>query len=183
MDVIRRRWSPYSFDPRPVEQEKLDRIFEAACWCASSYNEQPWRYIFARSSSPDQFRRLASLLVPQNNWAEKVPVLAMSIAKTAFTSNGSPNRVAIHDVGAASAHLSLQAVEEGLLVHQMAGFEVERAKTVYAIPPGYEPVAMIAIGYEGDHASIPEALQEREKVTRTRRPHSAFVFEGGWLGE
>lgn len=180
MDEIKLRWSPYAFDARPVEQEKLARIFEAARWAASSYNEQPWRYIVAKSSNPEQFRKLASVLSPANGWAEQAPVLAMSVAKTAFTHSGAHNRVAIHDVGAASAQLSLQATAEGLRVHQMAGFDVKKAKEVYGIPDGFEPVAMLAIGYEGDHAAIPEALQAREKSDRVRKPHEQFVFEGAW---
>jgi nitroreductase len=180
LSEIQRRWSPYAFDPRAVEEEKLQRIFEAARWAASSYNEQPWRYIVAQASQPEQFRKLASVLVPQNNWAENVPVLAMSVAKMSFTKSGMENRVALHDVGAASAQLSLQAVAEGLMVHQMAGFDTQRAKEIYGIQAGYEPVAMLAIGYEGNHDEIPEALQERENAPRGRNPHSAFVFFGTW---
>ena len=180
LDVMVRRWSPYAFDPRPVEEAKLHRIFEAARWAASSFNEQPWRFLTAAATDGPAFEKLASVLVDANKWCESAPLLAMSIAHTKFTHSGSPNRVALHDVGQAAAHLALQAVAEGLVVHQMAGFHVARAREIYGIPPDFDPVAMIAIGYEGDHARIPEDLQQREARPRTRKPQSEFVFNGNW---
>lgn len=176
LEVMTRRWSPYAFDPKPVEAAKLQRIFEAARWAASSFNEQPWRFLTAAASDEEAFKKLSSVLVPANNWAASAPFLAMSVARTRFTHNGSPNRVAVHDVGQAAAHLALQAVAEGLVVHQMAGFDAARAREIYSIPEDFEPVAMIAIGYEGQHDRIPASLREREERPRTRKPQSEFVF-------
>lgn len=180
LDVMTRRWSPYAFDPRPVEPAKLHRIFEAARWAASSFNEQPWRFLTAAASDKPAFEKLSSVLLPGNHWAKGVPFLAMSVAHKKFTHNGAPNRVAVYDVGQAAAHMALQAAEEGLVMHQMAGFDVARAREIYNIPPDFEPVAMIAIGYEGDHEKIHEDLRKREAGPRTRKPQSEFVFTGDW---
>ncbi len=175
-----RRWSPYAFDSRPVEADKLHRIFEAARWAASSFNEQPWRFLTAASSDPAAFEKLSSVLLPGNHWAKTAPFLAMSVFGTKFTHNGAPNRVALHDVGQAAAQMALQAVAEGLAMHQMAGFDVVRARQIYAIPADFEPAAMIAIGYEGDHESIPEEFRKREERPRVRKPQAEFVFGDSW---
>jgi nitroreductase len=156
-------------------------MFEAARWAASSYNEQPWTYIVGvRQVDPEQFDRLASVLAPPNAWAKRAPVLALSILKTTFSHNNSPNGVAMHDVGAASASLTIEGLRDGVFVHQMAGFNKAKAKEVFAIPDGYEPVAMLAIGYPGDPETLEEPLKGRELSERTRTPVSEFVFEGNW---
>jgi len=123
---------------------------------------------------------LVLALVEGNAWAKSAPVLMLSVAKLAFDRNGKPNRHALHDVGLAAANLTLQAQALGLSVHQMAGFHVGRAREVLAIPDGFEPVAMIAIGYRGDPDSLPDPLKERELTPRLRKQLDAFVFGSGW---
>ncbi|WP_180541306.1 nitroreductase family protein [Nevskia soli] len=180
-ELLIRRWSPRAFADRPVPHDVLLRMFEAARWAASSYNEQPWTYIVGvRQVDPEQFDRLASVLAPPNAWAKRAPVLALSILKTTFSHNNSPNGVAMHDVGAASASLTIEGLRDGVFVHQMAGFNKAKAKEVFAIPDGYEPVAMLAIGYPGDPETLEEPLKGRELSERTRKPVSEFVFEGNW---
>jgi nitroreductase len=146
-EVLQRRWSPLAFADRPVEPEKLLSVLEAARWAASSYNEQPWSYIIATKDNSTEFARLLDCLAEGNReWARNASVLMLSIAKLNFTSNGTDNRHAFHDVGAASANLASQAAAEGLEIHQMAGFDVTRARETYGIPEGYEPLAAIALG-------------------------------------
>ncbi|MGA2631615.1 MAG: nitroreductase family protein [Terriglobia bacterium] len=173
-DLIARRWSPREFSSRPVEPEKLASLFEAARWAPSSYNQQPWNFVVARRENPADFERLLGLLAEQNaTWARSAPVLAISVAQRNFTHNGQPNRFAFHDVGQAVAYLTLQATALGLSVHQMGGFDVERARELLAIPAGYEPVAAIALGYAQYPAVPPPSA-------RTRRAASEFVFSGEW---
>ena len=180
-DLLARRWSPVGFADRPVPRDVLLRMFEGARWAASSYNEQPWTYILGiRRDNPEQFERLASVLVPQNGWAIQAAVLALSIARSPCTHSGSPNRVALHDVGAASANLTFEGMRDGIFVHQMAGFDAAKAKQVFAIPDGYEPVAMIAMGYPGDPTALEDPLKARDLAERKRKPISEFVFEGNW---
>jgi len=180
-DLLSRRWSPLAFDQHPIPEDTLHRLFEAARWAASSYNEQPWSYILGvKAQDPAQFERLASTLVPQNAWAKQAPVLVLSVAKTTFTSNGSPNRVAFHDVGMATANLVLEATSEGIFVHQMGGYDAAKARELFAIPEGYEPVAMIALGFPGDAEALPEAWKARDLAPRKRKPVSEFVFRGNW---
>lgn len=181
IEPIRQRWSPYEFADRPVEVAKLKVIFDAARWAANSYNEQPWRYIVARREQSEEFNKLLACLVEGNQaWAKFVPVLALSIMKKTFTRGGKPNRVAMHDVGAASAQLTLQAEHLGLKVHQMAGIEMGKIPNAYAIPEDFEPVAGLAIGYPGHNPAVPDEIRRRDQGERTRKPFGEFVFTGAW---
>jgi nitroreductase len=113
-------------------------------------------------------------------WAKHAPVLALSVAHLKTNRDGKANRVALHDVGSATAQLTFEANARGLLVHQMAGFDAEKARQTLAIPLDWEPVAAIAIGYPGNPESLPDKLRERELAPRTRKPVSEFVMTGSW---
>jgi nitroreductase len=180
-DLIRKRRSPLAYSDRPVGLEELRSLLEAARWAASSYNQQPWHFIVATKEDPREYERLLGCIVPANaQWAGKAPVLMLSVAKLTYDANGAPNRHALHDVGQATANLSLQATALGLAVHQMGGFDMERAREEFSIPEGYEPVAAIAVGYPGDPESLPEGLRARASAPRTRRELGEFVFTVRW---
>jgi len=180
-ELIRNRWSPRAFSEKPVPAEVLRSLFEAARWAPSSNNEQPWAYLVAAKDDAENFAKMLSVLVEFNaNWAKHAPVLALSVAHLKTQRDGKPNRVALHDVGSASAQLTLEANARGLQVHQMAGFDAEKARQAFAIPPDWEPVAAMAIGYPGDPESLPEKLRDRELAPRTRKPLGEFVMSGGW---
>lgn len=180
-DSVRKRWSPLAFSDRLIETEKLLSVLEAARWAASSYNEQPWSFIIATKENSVEFEHLLSIFADGNQeWARTAPVLMLTVAKLHFERNGVENRHAFHDVGAASANLAIQAAALDLYVHQMAGFDVLKAKEVYQIPGGYEPVAAIALGYLGNSQTLSESLQQRESNPRTRKPLDKFVFSNSW---
>lgn len=180
-ELILRRWSPRAFADRSVERATLVRLLEAARWAPSCFNEQPWRYIVATKENPAEFAKLLSCLVEGNQlWAKQAPVLMISVAKLAFARDGSPNRHAFHDVGAASAFLTFQATALGLFVHQMGGIFPDKAREVYGIPQGFEAVAGIALGYLGDPATLPDKIRERELAPSERQPLEAMAFSGRW---
>jgi len=180
-DVIKRRWSPRAFAERPVDTETIRSLFEAARWAPSSNNEQPWRFVVATQDDQTAHNRLLACLAEGNRkWAYRAPVLILSVASMNFEDSAKPNRHAFHDTGLAAENLALQATALGLVAHPMAGFDVEKARAEYKIPRGYEPVAMIAVGYPGDPAVLPDHLRERELKPRNRRPISDFVFAEQW---
>lgn len=180
-ELIARRWSPCAFSDRPVSHDELRSIFEAARWAASSYNEQPWSYIVATKSEPQEFERMLSCLVDANQlWAKAAPVLALGCASLNFTRNGKPNAAALHDLGAASATLTLEATARGLFVHQMIGILPDKARELYQIPEGVQPLTGMAIGYAAPPDTLPEKLRERDLAPRSRKPLADFVFDGKW---
>ncbi len=177
LPVIHERWSARAFADREVSGEDLKRVFEAARWAPSSFNEQPWRYI-AGVRGTQTHRKIEESLVPFNQqWARKAPVLLLGIAKSTFSHNNAPNLYAVYDLGAASAYLVLQAAALGLTTHQMAGFDREKARTLLGIPEGYEFGSVIALGYQDD----PETLGNKELINsetapRERKPLNEFVY-------
>ncbi len=175
------RWSPRAFDDRPVETDKLNTLFEAARWAASSFNAQPWYFVVAQRSQTEDFERLASLLNTGNrSWAEQAPVLIAAIARLDFPHKGRHNRHAWHDLGLAIGNLSVQATALDLYLHQMAGFNADTAAEQLGIPDGHAAATMIALGYLGDPATLSDTLRAREEAPRSRKTIDEFVFQGRW---
>jgi nitroreductase len=182
-ELLKRRWSPRAFSDRPVEPEALRSLLEAARWAPSSSNEQPWSFIVVTRDNENEVEhgRLVSCLMDGNvPWAQRAPVLMVSVARMSFEDNTKPNRHALYDVGQAVANLSVQATALGLFVHQMAGFYPDKVRELYGIPKEFESVAAIALGYPGDPESLPEKFRSREVAPRERKLMAEFVFAGRW---
>jgi nitroreductase len=180
-ELIRQRWSPRAFAERRVEPDKLVTLFEAARWAASASNEQPWAFLVATQADAKNYEYMLGVLVDFNrSWANKAPVLILTLAHTQFEKDGRPNRHAFYDLGQAADNLSLQATALGLATHPMAGFNIEAARERFGVPAGWEPVSVIALGYPGDPDSLNEKLREREFAQRQRKPLRNFVFSGAW---
>jgi len=180
-ELIRNRWSPRAFSDKTIPEDVLRSLFEAARWAPSSNNEQPWAYIVATKDDKVNFDKILGALVEFNaGWAKNAAALAIAVAKLTFAKNQSPNRNAQYDTGAATALLSVEATSRGLVVHQMAGFDPEKARQAFAIPIEWEPIAAMAMGYPGDADSLPPKLKDRELAPRTRKPIREFVMTGSW---
>jgi len=177
-DLITKRWSPVAFNPRPVEDEKIDLLFEAAKWAPSSRNAQPWRFIFSLRGT-SEYEVMFDLLDKGNQvWAKTAPVLVLSLAQVISTYKNRPNRLAFYETGMAVANLLIQATHMNLCVHQMGGYDEKKAKEVLAIPSRYDPAAMMAIGYKGDPSLLPTEVANRENQERTRFEINKFVMQG-----
>lgn len=181
LEVLSKRWSPYVFADRDVPRDDLTALFEAARWAASSYNEQPWRYIVATKSSPAEFENVLSCLVePNQAWARRAPVIALGIVTTRFRRNDKPNPAAQHDLGLAAGNLVAEATARGIHVHQMIGILPERARELYRIPEGAEALTALAIGYAGDPESADPKMAQRDQGARDRLQLEEFVFAGAF---
>lgn len=180
-DLIAARWSPYGFSDRAVSDEDLRSLFEAARWAASSYNEQPWRFIVAKKEDGAMFDRVLSCLVEGNQgWARLVPVLVLTAISRTFARNGKDNKAAEHDLGLAAASLTFEATARGLCVHQMIGILPDKAREAFAIPEGFDAHTAIAIGYAGSQPDLPDDIAKRDEGQRQRKPLSEFVFGADW---
>ncbi len=170
-----------AFSSKHVEKKKLIAILEAARWSPSAFNGQPWSFLVATQDNPAEFERMLACLADANQeWARHAPVLMISIAAMKSEVNGQPNRYAFHDVGQAAAHLTIQAMSEGLWVHQMAGIHAAKVRETYQIPEAFEPVAAIAVGYATTPEDLNDKLQKRHAAPRSRKPLDSFVFSGTW---
>ena len=180
--LANQRWSPRAFLDKPVEQEKLVKLFEAARWSASGGNEQPWRFILG--VKPDEtWQKILSTLAEGNRvWNLEVPVLILACGNKISSWDGGISPYFQYDVGQAVAHMSLEATHLGLHVHQMGGFDAARAGELFEVPENFGVLTAIALGYRGEPDTLPENLKQRELQDRSRKALSEIVF-GGKFGE
>jgi len=182
-DLLKRRWSPRAFDPnRPVTREQLKVLLEAGRWAPSCNGDEPWRYlIWDKGRDPQGWQKAYDCLNENNKkWVKNVPLLMLSCAGSAFEATGKPNRWTQHDTGAASVSMALQAGAMGLVIHQMGGWDADKARAAFAIPPEYTPMAMIAVGYQASPDILDEETKAKEMRPRARKPVAERFFEGGW---
>jgi nitroreductase len=176
---IATRWSPRAYDPREPSEEELEQVFEAARWAMSCFNDQPWVYVVTRRSDGQIHDDAVAGLNEYNRaWAASAPVLGFSLARSSFSATGKPNKHAWHDVGAASAIMSIQATHMGMMVHQMAGILPDVVRERFAVPAELEVVAGFAMGWPGDPEQLPEPLRSRERAPRERKPLSKLLMRG-----
>jgi nitroreductase len=171
------RWSPRALSGESIPDTVLMSLFEAARWAPSSYNNQPWQFVYAKRNT-QYWDHLFNLLNGGNQvWAKNAAVLLVVISQNFFTLNNKPSRTHSFDAGAAVQNLALQAHILGLVAHGMEGFDYARAKKELAIPDTYTVEAMFAIGKPGVKENLPPELQKREEPS-TRKPVKDFIFEG-----
>lgn len=177
LDLILNRWSPRAMSGRVLSETELLTLLEAARWAPSSYNEQPWRFLYVMPGDAD-WPRFFNLLWPFNQgWAENAGALILGVAKLTFTHNGKPNAHAAYDLGAAMQNLAIQATQMGLVTHAIAGFDATKAQSDLAIPADHQPVAMMAVGYPGNRQQLSQDLQAKE-MPSGRKPLNELIRHG-----
>ncbi len=175
------RWSPRAMSGEEISHDDLMGLFEAARWAPSSYNNQPWRFIYAKRNT-DHWQRLFSLLVEGNKtWAKNAAVIVVVISRKNFEFNEKPAITHQFDAGAAWENLALEATSRELVTHGMQGFDFNEARKVLGIPDSFDVMAMIAIGKLGQKENLPRDLQEREYPSN-RKPLEEIVMEGKFIG-
>jgi nitroreductase len=174
--LIARRWSARAFSTKKVEKSKLLSILEAARWAPSSRNEQPWRYLVFIDDNPEKIDKARSVLLEINNYAKRAPILICAITKKTYSDTGIYNKLHFHDLGAANENMFLESFNQGLIMHEMGGFDRDRARKVFNISDEYEIGIMIAIGYQDSHEILPERYREKAFYPRERKPLSEIAF-------
>lgn len=177
------RWSPRAFTEEEIPEADLFSMFEAARWAPSSYNSQPWVFIYARRSSP-HWDKLFGLLIEFNqSWAKRAGALVIIASNSLMLPPGAEKPVPSHshsfDAGAAWGAFALQGAKLGWHAHGMVGFDIPRAFTELNLPAGYRVEAAAAIGRLADKSILPDFLQARETPS-PRKPISDFAFEGSF---
>lgn len=179
LEPLALRWSPRRLDAAAtVSPEELRALLEAARWAPSSGNEQPWRFLVFPRDHPRR-GALEETLTPGNAWAKRASVLIATLAKHTRTKNNDPNRWAAHDTGAATAYLVAQAAAMGLVAHPMGGFDADALARSLAVPDGYTPMTVIAVGQYDPNLRDPKS-EEREAKPRTRKPLNEIAFLGAF---
>lgn len=176
-DIFISRWSPRAMSGEEVTNDELFSLFEAARWAPSSFNNQPWRFIYAKNNT-DYWDKFFSLLSEGNQtWAKNASVLIVTISKTTFDRNGKYSRTHSFDTGSAWENFALQGSMNGLVVHGMQGFDYEQAAETVDLPDDYKIEMMIAVGRPGDPGQLPEKFRDGEQPSG-RKKLSEIVSEG-----
>lgn len=177
--LLLHRWSPRAMTGEPLDQETINSLFEAARWAPSSYNNQPWRFIYAKRDTPS-FSKFFDLLVPFNQqWTHKAALLAVIASRKTFETNNKPSPTHAFDTGAAWENLCLEGSRRSLVVHGMSGFDYEKARTTLKIPEDYEVLAMFAVGKKAAKETLTPELQKKE-FPSSRKKIEEFVMEGSF---
>jgi nitroreductase len=171
------RWSPRSMTGEEIDDDDLMSLFEAARWAPSSYNNQPWRFIYAKRNTESWIKLLDLLYEGNRTWAKNAAALVVVISRKNFEYNEKPSVTHQFDAGAAWENLALEACDRGIATHAMEGFDHQKAKTDLGIPENYNVMAMIAIGKKGSKENLPSKLQEAE-FPSDRKPLTEIVMEG-----
>ncbi len=177
------RWSPRAFTGENMPDSTLMSLFEAARWAPSSYNSQPWRFLYATRTSPHWDKFLGLLNTFNQSWAKDAGVLIVLVSSETMLPPGAEKPVPSHshsmDSGAAWENLALQATKLGWHAHGMVGFDIPRAFAELNVPAGYRVEQAIAVGRKGDKSLLPDYLQGRE-MPSSRLTVAEIAFEGGF---
>jgi len=177
--LILNRWSPRAMTGESISHEELMSLFEAARWAPSSYNNQPWRFLYARRETP-HFEKFFDLLIDFNkSWCNKAALLGCIVSEKIFEKTKKPAVTHALDAGAAWENLALEGSGRGLVVHGMQGFDYAKAKTVLKVPDEFEVLAMFAVGKKAPKETLSEELQKRE-IPSSRKKVSEIAFEGAF---
>ena len=177
------RWSPRAFTGEAIPEPELFSLLEAARWAPSSYNSQPWRFLYARRDTPHWERLLGLLIEFNQSWAKHAAALLFVVSKSTLLPPGKDTEIPSHshsfDAGSAFACLSLQAARSGWAAHGMVGVDFDQAFAELRVPQGYRVEAAVAIGRRGDASILPEPMRAREQPNG-RMKLTEFAFEGGF---
>ncbi len=175
--LILDRWSPRSMTGEEMSDKELMGLFEAARWAPSSYNNQPWRFLYAKRNTPS-WRLFFNLMIEFNQgWSKNAAALVLIISGKNFEKNNKPCHTHSFDTGAAWMALALEGASKGYTVHGMEGFDYEKARKDLNVPDDYQVEAMIAIGKRAPADQLPPELQQRE-VPSMRKPLQEIAIEG-----
>jgi nitroreductase len=178
LDLIEKRWSPYSFSSGYIEDEKIETLMAAAGRAPSANNEQPWLFLYTTKENKEKFDFFLGFLTESNRvWAKNAYAMIISFARLNSSYDGKPNRYAFHDTGMAVANLLTQASSMNIFIHQMGGYSIEKVRNYFNLRDDIEPVAVMAVGNIGDGTNIPEELHKRDEKRRPRKLLSEYSFK------
>ena len=181
--LINERFSPRAFSARPIGDDELRLLLEAARWAPSSLNEQPWRFILAKKGEASHELMLQAMNVGNRVWAHRAPLIILNIVRRSLERNGISNPHAWHDLGLALAQLNFQASALGIGLRHIAGIDPKEARILFEVPEEFDVVSMMVLGYPGDPDQLPENLRERELKRSPRKAVEDFVFSGKFGGK
>src|SRR4030042_250057 len=180
VDAIKIRRAKRAISDRPVEDEKIEALVEAARLSASCNNNQPWRIVIAKG--PESLKMVKDGLSKGNVWATRAPVILVVLAKPSDDCQLSDKRdYYLFSTGLAIGQLELRATELGLIAHPIAGYDPLKAKATFGIPEDHVIITYVVVGYPGtDDSLLSDKQKETEKVRPERKPVGENFFLDRW---
>ena len=156
------RWSPRSFSDAKLTDDEIATMFEGARWAPSSFNRQPWLFVY-ETDGPDR-ETFDSILFDRNQlWASKAPLLGFIFAET-VDETGREVRTAPFDTGAAWMGLALSAATLGIYTHGMAGIDRDAAHAKLNVPTDrWQVMCGFAAGRIGPRDALIDEMREMEQ--------------------
>ncbi len=157
MDVkqaIASRRSIRKYKEKPVSEELVNEVINAACLAPSGNNTQPSRYLIVRDDETK--KRLQDSEVIRDKWVYYAPIIIVCCtnpkAYTKFVEGwDDPNKIrAIRDLSIASSYLDLQATELGLGTCYCGWLKEDKIKKVLGIPQQFIVPYVITLGYPAE---------------------------------
>ena len=174
-EIVERK-SVVVFDSRPIEDDKLKALVEAARWAPSSGNGQPWRVTLVRDglSRAD----LNEALAPGNQvWAKNAPLIVVFASDAPNPDRPNSGAKKMLDVGFAGQNMMLEATHLGLRTHGMGGWDEGKVKSAVGIPDDHNVCFLLVIGYGGNVDDLPEDVQPKENRERVRNDVGDNFFD------
>ena len=166
LELAKRRCSVRSYQPCPIEQDKLDRILEAVRQSPSGSNRQPWKFVVVQNA---EVRRQLVPACFNQQFIAQAPVVVAGVGLM-------PERVMRCDIpgdpvdlAIALEHLALAATAEGLGTCWIGAFYQDQVRKVLGIPDSAKVVAVMTLGYPADSQS-----------PKGRKPISEIVCYDRW---
>lgn len=176
------RFSTRVFDPaHTLTLAELRPLLEAARWSPSAGNSQPWAFLVGLRGDATHSAFVPLLSRGNAFWVPRASAVIITLHRTA-TDPGSDmlySDYAAYDLGQSVAHLTVQALSQGLQVHQFAGFDHAAAAAAFDVPDNWAVTTAVAVGLPAPVESIEAqepSLVQRERRLRDRNLLQDFVF-------
>ncbi|MBD3916350.1 nitroreductase family protein [Nocardioides hwasunensis] len=181
-EPLRSRWSPSVYDDsHRLTSEEVETLLRAAQWAPSRGNSQPWTFFVCEPGTPQHDALVATLTRGNAGWVPRASLVLVSAAHVRTAEEPESEQAspfALHDVGQAAAHVTLQARAMGLHAHQFAGFDHDALAEALGVPATHDLLAGIAVGVLGDPEDVDERTAARDDRDRVRRPLAEWAFAG-----
>lgn len=147
-ELIKRRYSVRSYKAEPVEEDKLQKVLEAARLAPSATNRQALQFIIVHTKG----RKTELSRIYDKDWFVQPPLVicACGIPSENWVRRQDGRNYNDVDVAIAMDHLILAATEQGLGTCWIAAFDPDAAREVLQLPDGVVPIAFTPLGYPAD---------------------------------
>ena len=180
VDAIHRRRALRALQDKPIEDEKVEALIEAARLSPSCNNFQPWRLTFVRG--PEALAAVKEGMNKGNVWTTRSPLIIVVAAKEDDDCMLSDRRnYFLFGCGLAIGELMLRATDLGLVAHPIAGFDPVKIRAAVGIPDPYVIITTVICGYPGGDTSLLSDKQKAIELTRPeRKPVGENIFLDKW---